>query len=56
MAIKEWTTVYPIGIDGLSEMPTLINDEDDALVSQAVSLRDIVIQLEEYVGTETPLE
>ena len=54
MAVKEWTTVYPIGIDGLSEMPTLINDEDDALVSQAVSLRDIVIQLEEYVGTETP--
>jgi len=54
MAIKNWISVYPIGIDGLSEMPTIIDDEDDALVSQILSVRDVVIQLEEYVGTETP--
>lgn len=53
MAIKEWTTIYPTGLDAYAQMPTLVNGADRARVSQIQSLRDAVMNIEQIIGSNS---
>ena len=51
MAIKEWTTLYPGGLDGTPQMPDLVDNEDVALASQWHAMRDVIFALQQFMGS-----
>jgi hypothetical protein len=52
MAIKDWTSVYPTGIDTNTEQPDLTNFVDSHRASHLTSLRDAAQALETEVGSD----
>lgn len=52
MAVKEWTSIFPTGIDSDTQMPTLINGTDASSVTQIHSVRDAIIELETIIGSD----
>lgn len=52
MALKTWSTQYPVGLDTLTEQPTLVNGTDISDVSHIHSVRDAVQALQTEVGSD----
>ena len=50
MAIKDWTTNFPTLLDTDTELPSLVNFDDDTRASQINTVKSILVNLESIVG------